>query len=78
MADIKHLGGNVYELPNGLRVVYPGGMPANDRIILQARHTVFQEYLTKWGKTVEQLSIEEILEIRKDPRWKDPLGTHES
>lgn len=42
---------------------------------MEARHAVVEEYLRQKGiSTVEELSIDQILEIRANPGWAKPLG----
>jgi hypothetical protein len=42
--------------------------------VLRGRQKVVERWCREHGKTQEELSIEEILEIRDLPEWQNPLG----
>ena len=74
---IKDLGNDQYELPNGIRIVHPGGMPDRTRAILEGRMAFHRQWMAENGKTRVTTTIQDIIKIRQDPRWKNPLNEPE-
>jgi len=72
---VTDLGNGMYRLPGGMTVHYPNGMPDQEKALLEGRHRVVMEHIAKLGlSSASEASLEQVLEIRKDPRWKNPLG----
>lgn len=66
-------------LPTGETAFLPGATPevaAQHERFLQARYDFAKAYAERqgWGNDPSECSIEQILEIRKQPGWVTPAG----
>jgi len=48
--------------------------PEKDLMIVTARGKIAEGYCAKRGWNMNELSLEQLLEIRRLPEWKDPLN----
>lgn len=58
-------------LPGGIVVV---GVNDQQAKVLRGRQAFVEKYCSDRGWDMLNLTIEQLLEIRKQPEWKDPLG----
>lgn len=67
-----------YELPGGAGTVFLRGTPeevAEQKRVLQGRHAFVVSYSKARGWPTEgDLSMDQILEIRAQEGWKNPVG----
>jgi hypothetical protein len=67
-------------LPTGLSVILPTGTSDKEaeahQSFLEARYRFAMEYATRkgWPTNIDDLSFEQIMEIRTQPGWKTPQG----
>lgn len=68
----------IYRMPTGETVVLTGSPESNarEKKIFGARYKFSIEYAKKkgWGDKIESLSIPQILEIREQEGWINPLS----
>lgn len=64
------------KLPFGLTALHPGSSKeaAEDEAFLRKRGEFAQKYMAEqgWGDNPDDLSFEQIMEIRAQPGWKEP------
>lgn len=70
--------------PDGMSVVHPGGKDEAAKMegFMAARHQAILTICKEkgWISSDEEfdsskMSMEQLMEVRQDPRWKNPLGT---
>jgi len=68
---------DVIELPNGLKAIQTGTPEQNQKQadMLGKRHQFNLKYMKEkgWGNDLTQLSIEQIMEIRAQAGWINPV-----
>ncbi len=58
--------------------IYIGGATDEELKILKLRGEFAKKYCTKKGWDIDNLSLEQLLEIRSRPEWEKPLTNQES
>lgn len=64
------------DVPGVGSAVYSGSDAERAQSIVNARHKLSLQYAEDkgWGSDLTKLTIPQILEIREQAGWKDPLG----